>query len=36
MDDRLRQLDMAEVAGALACFLVAGLAPEAGVDNPEI
>ena len=30
------ELDVAEVAGALACLLVAGLAPETGVDDPEV
>ena len=36
MDDGLCELDMAEVAGAFACLLVAGLAPETGVDDPEV
>ena len=36
VDDGLRELDVAEVAGALARLLVAGLAPETGVDDPEV
>ena len=36
MDDGLRQFDMAEMAGALACLLVAGLAPETRVDDTEV
>jgi hypothetical protein len=36
MDDRLGKLNVPEMTGALTCFLVAGLAPETGVDNPKV
>ena len=36
VDDGLGELDVAEVAGALARLLVAGLAPETRIDDPEV
>ena len=36
MDDGFCKFDVAEVSGALACLLVAGLAPEPRVNNPEV
>jgi hypothetical protein len=36
VDDRLGEFDMPEVAGTLTCLLVAGLAPETGVDDTEV
>ena len=36
MDDRFRKFNVAEVAGALARLLVAGLAPQAGIDDPKV
>jgi len=36
MDDRLGEFDVTEMAGTFARFLVAGLAPETGVDDTEI
>ncbi len=36
MDNRLCELDVAEMPGAFAGLLVAGLAPQARVNHPEI
>ena len=36
MDDGFCKFNVPEMPGALACFLVAGLAPETRIDNTEV
>ncbi len=36
MDYRFCKFNVAEMPGALACFLVAGFAPEAGIDDTQV
>jgi hypothetical protein len=36
MDYWFCKFDVAEMTGALACFLIAGLAPEAGIDDAKV